>query len=148
MVKDATAFISLIKQKLILDDTGNAISESHDLLNTGRIEDADGYGKISGVCGDTLEIWLKIENDTITDARFMTDGCISTFLCGSAVTLLAKGEVFGDILKVSPADIIFLLKDIQGVEKHCAILAVSTLYRAVADYILKCGGDLCFEIDH
>ncbi len=113
------------------------LSVRQELFNIGDIPDADGYGKICGICGDTMEIWLKIENGIITDARYLTDGCFSSQICGSAATFLAKNEPLMGALDISPKRIMDLMELIPGVDVHCSILATSTLYRAIAEYILN-----------
>ena len=113
------------------------LSAADDICNIGSIENADGYGKICGICGDTMEIWLKIDGDVVTDARFKTNGCFSSQVCGSAATFLAKGEPLIDALAISPRGIMDLLELVPGVEVHCSILATSALFRAIAEYLLK-----------
>jgi nitrogen fixation protein NifU and related proteins len=125
-------------------ECGFISAEAMDLWNIGAIEGADGYGKICGICGDTMEIWLRINDGVISEARFLTDGCFSSQLCGSAATFLAKGEKLMDALRISPARIMDLMSGMQGVELHCSILATSTLFRAIADYILKTDGKIIF----
>lgn len=108
--------------------------------NMGEIEDANGYGKVAGVCGDTMEMWIKVRDDKheiVDETGFRTDGCYSSRACGSALTCIAKGLTMDAILKLSPADVI---EELDGIpEKHCSILAISALFRAVGDYMLKSG---------
>jgi len=113
------------------------LSAAEDMCNIGSIENADSYGKICGICGDTMEIWLKIDDGVVTNASFTTDGCFSSQVCGSAATFLVKGETLMDALAISPRKIMDLLELIPGVEVHCSILATSTLLRAIAEYLLK-----------
>ncbi|HOC90782.1 MAG TPA: iron-sulfur cluster assembly scaffold protein [bacterium] len=112
--------------------------------NIGPLDNADANGTIHGICGDTMEIWLKIENGVVTDARYATNGCFSSRACGAAATYLAKGERIIDALGISPRDVMNLLELIPGVDIHCSILAISTLYRAIAEYILK--GNISVEM--
>ncbi len=84
-------------QKLILDDTRNIYSEAvmgHAMTprNVGIMQDADGFARVIGPCGDTMEIWLKVDNDAIADATFMTDGCGTSIASGSMVTEIVKGK--------------------------------------------------------
>jgi len=106
--------------------------------NMGKISDANGHSRVEGVCGDTMEMWIKVGPDgTVGEIGFMTDGCISSRACGSVAACIAKGRDIDGIFEISPADV---LRELEGaLEKHCAILAVSTLHRAVADYMLKTG---------
>ncbi len=60
--------------------------------NFGNLENPDGYARITGPCGDTMEIFLAIEGNKITNCRFLTDGCGTTITCGSIVNELAKGK--------------------------------------------------------
>src|SRR4030042_1141426 len=69
--------------------------------NVGRMENADGFARITGPCGDTMEIWLRVRNDNIVEASFMTDGCGTSIAAGSMVTEMAKGRTISQALKVS-----------------------------------------------
>ncbi|MEW5947701.1 MAG: iron-sulfur cluster assembly scaffold protein [bacterium] len=142
-MKDTGVFLEWVKN--FLGPGFKELDGRDNYWNIGPVENAEGYGKISGICGDTMEIWLKIADGAITEARFLTDGCMSSQLCGAAAAWLATREKLIDALDISPADVIRLLLCFEGVENHCAILAVSTLYRAIADYILKTGCDMSGE---
>ena len=134
-MKDTEAYIGWLVERL---NFGLAdVKQNENYWHVGSIENPGGYGKIKGICGDTMEIWLKISDGVIADASFLTDGCISSQLCGSAATFLAKGERLIDALDISAADIINLFRNFEGLETHCAVLSVSTLYRAIAEYLLK-----------
>jgi len=65
---------------------------SREPVNLGRMNDPSGSAWIKGLCGDTMEMYLSINEGTITDARFFTDGCAPTHACGSLVTRLVKGR--------------------------------------------------------
>lgn len=106
-------------------------------LNMGRMNDPDGAAIIRGGCGDTMEMYLLVEEEIIKEIRFFTDGCGVTLACGCAVTELVKGKSIHESLKISPHD---LMKSLGGLPRdgiHCAILSVSTLHKAIADYLLK-----------
>ena len=106
--------------------------------NMAELENADGYGKVEGVCGDSMEFWLKFdESHKVTDIGFMTDGCYSSVACGSACTCIAKGRTIEQLMELSPADVLRELDDIP--DRHCSILAMSTLFRALGDYLNKKG---------
>ena len=129
-------------QKAIDEDARNTYSDeviqySSHPKNLGRMNDPDGSAYIKGLCGDTVEMYLVITDETITDARFYTDGCGVTVACGSVATELAKGKSINDVLKISPADIINELKKVPEENLHCAILAASTLHKALSDYLLR-----------
>ncbi|MBN1695880.1 MAG: iron-sulfur cluster assembly scaffold protein [Spirochaetales bacterium] len=106
-------------------------------LNFNRMNDPSGSAWIKGLCGDTMEIYLVIENDNIIDACFYTDGCGATLACGSVATEFSKGKTLGEVLSFSPRNIIDHLGGLPKEHIHCAILAANTLYKAIADYLLQ-----------
>ena len=134
-MKDTRAYLEWIVHHLKSGLIG--FKPNKDYWHAGSMENPDGCGKIHGICGDTMEISLKISDGIITEASFLTDGCISSQLCGSAAAFLAKGERLVDALNISAGDIANLFSRFDGIDTHCAILAVSTLYRAIAEYMLK-----------
>lgn len=129
-------------EKFVMDEmrkiySEKAIEYSMQPRNLGVIENPDGYAKIKGPCGDTMEIYLKITNNCIKDAKFWTDGCGATIACGSAVTELAKEKNIKEIMKISPMDVLDFLDGLPEENIHCSILSVNTLYAALAIYLLK-----------
>jgi nitrogen fixation NifU-like protein len=105
--------------------------------NMGRMNDPDGAADIKGLCGDTMEMYLVVKGNAVEDAVFFTDGCNSSRMCGSAAARMAKGRLLKEVLRISPADIIDSWGGLPGGDVHCAILAVSTLHKALADYLLR-----------
>ncbi len=103
----------------------------------GRMNDPTSAGIVRGPCGDEMEFYLYIKNGIIEDVKYYTDGCIITRTCGQVVAARAKGLAIAEALAISPAEIISLGKCLPAEGRHCAILAVSTLYRAIADYLLR-----------
>jgi len=134
-MKDTEAYLEWIVENIKSGLIGSKMDKEY--WNSGGIIGPDGYGKIHGICGDTMEISLKISDGIITEASFLTDGCMSSQLCGSAAAFLARGERLTAALNISAGDIINLFSRFDGIDTHCAILAVSTLYRAIAEYMLK-----------
>ncbi|MBN2442457.1 MAG: iron-sulfur cluster assembly scaffold protein [Spirochaetales bacterium] len=108
---------------------------SRNPVNMGRMNDPFGSAYIKGICGDSMEIYLIIENNVITEVSFFTEGCGATVACGSAVTVLTKGKTIAQVLSLSPRDIIDHLDGLPEENIHCAILAVNTFFKAVADYM-------------
>jgi len=113
------------------------IEYSKNPVNIGRMKDPDGSAVIKGGCGDTVEMYLRIKQGIIEEIQFFTDGCGVTLACGSAVTELVKGKTIHDTLKISPNTLIDELGGLPGDGIHCAILSVSTLHMAIANYLLK-----------
>ena len=103
--------------------------------NAGNTEAADGYASVTGPCGDTMDIWLKVKDDTIVKATFMTDGCGTTIAAGSMVTELAKGKSISQALRISQEDVLSALEGLPEESEHCALLAANTMKAAVKDYL-------------
>ncbi len=112
----------------------NALPSPADDPFFGRLNDPTSAAVIRGLCGDEMEFYLVIEDGVIKDVRYYTEGCETSRRCGRAAARRAKGKTLLDALAISPREIIdeeCLPED----GRHCAILAVSTLYRAIADHL-------------
>ncbi|MBN1526400.1 MAG: iron-sulfur cluster assembly scaffold protein [Candidatus Omnitrophica bacterium] len=116
---------------------GDIIALVKDNKYFGRMNGPDGSAYIKGICGDQMEFYIVVENNKITDIRFHTDGCVYTTACAAMACELAAGKSLQDALGVSTKQVISELKVLPKSHAHCAILAVSTLYKAIADYLLK-----------
>lgn len=81
-----------------------------------------------------MEFYLVIKDDVIETARYHTDGCQYTHLCGMAVAQAVQGSSIKEALAISPAMLLDGIPALPPEHRHCAILAVSTLYRAIGDY--------------
>ena len=103
--------------------------------NLGEMEDADGFGRVTGPCGDTMEMWLKVEGNAVVAATFVTDGCGPTVACGSLLTELVRGKTVPQALGISQQDVLDALGGLPEAHAHCALLAVSTLKEATRDYL-------------
>lgn len=103
--------------------------------NVGDIADADGFAKVTGPCGDTMEIWLKVNNGIITNATFMTDGCGTSIASGSMITEMAKEKSIIEARKISQQDVLSALGGLPEESQHCALLAANTLKAAIRDYL-------------
>ena len=103
----------------------------------GALEKPTAYSRIKGICGDEMKFYLIIENDIITSIKFLTTGCYFTILCGNAVACEAEGKNILDALAINPGQIISTVSKLPEHHYHCTILAVSTLYKAIAEYLLQ-----------
>lgn len=103
----------------------------------GRMNDPTAAASITGPCGDTMEFYLVVSNGAIEEVRYYTEGCRHTRACGHAVARRAQGRNVMDALLISAGEIIQFGECEPTSDRHCAILAVSTFYRAIADYLLK-----------
>ncbi|MDD5562042.1 MAG: iron-sulfur cluster assembly scaffold protein [Candidatus Omnitrophica bacterium] len=112
-----------------------------DLINNqryfGRMNDPVSSSYLKGPCGDAMEFYLVIEHGKITQIKYYTDGCQATGACASMVAKLAEGKLIKEALSISAGEVITKLKGLPEDHLHCSILSVSTLYRAIADYLLK-----------
>lgn len=106
------------------------IEEANNPKNVGRMMQPDGFGIITGPCGDTMEIYLKVSDGRITKIMFMTDGCGPTIACGSVVTSLANGKTLDDADKIEEKELIDVLDGLPEYNLHCATLAINTLHEA------------------
>ncbi len=102
----------------------------------GRMNDPTGSAYLKGLCGDEMEFYLIIEDSIITEIKYFTQGCDATKACAEMVASLACGKTINEALSISAGEIIKNLKGLPEDHLHCSILAVSTLYRAIADYLL------------
>jgi nitrogen fixation protein NifU and related proteins len=103
----------------------------------GRMNAPTSSAYIKGPCGDEMEFYLEISDEIIRDLKFYTEGCIATRVCGSMTAKLAVGKDIEEALAISPKNVMDLLEGLPEDHRHCSILAVSTLYKSIADYLLK-----------
>jgi nitrogen fixation NifU-like protein len=127
-------------QSLILGDARKIYSETvidHAMnpRNLGEMNDADGFARITGPCGDTMEIWIKVNGDVINKCTFMTDGCGPSIASGSIITELASGRNIIAAQGISEQDVLAALGGLPDESQHCALLAANTLKAAVRDCI-------------
>lgn len=127
-------------QELMIAEMGKVYSQmvidhATNPRNVGNTEDANGFARVTGPCGDTMEIWLRVKNDSISGATFMTDGCGTTIALGSMVTEMVKGKSVYQTLKIDQQDVLNALGGLPEESQHCALLATDTLKEAVRDYL-------------
>jgi nitrogen fixation NifU-like protein len=129
-------------QKLIIDDARKVCSEmaiDHAMnpRNVGNMANANGFAKVTGPCGDTMEIWLKVDSGIISKATFFTDGCGHSIASGSMVTEIAKGKSIVEAQQVSQQDVLDALSGLPEEGVHCALLAANTLKEAIDNYLKR-----------
>jgi nitrogen fixation NifU-like protein len=127
-------------QKLVMADarkiyTDTVIDHAMNPRNLGDMPDADGFARVTGPCGDTMEIWLKVKNDSIHQATFLTDGCGTSIASGSMVTEMARGKGVNEAQKFTQRDVLDALGGLPEESEHCALLAANTLKTAIKDYM-------------
>ncbi len=103
--------------------------------NVGIIEDADGIGEVgNAVCGDIMKIYLKIENDIITDVKFETFGCGSAIASSSMATELIKGRPISEAMALTNKAVTEALDGLPAHKLHCSVLAEEAIRSALLDY--------------
>ena len=103
--------------------------------NVGEIENADGVGEVGNArCGDIMKIYLKIENDIITDVKFNTFGCGSAIASSSMATEMIKGKRIEDALALTNKEVVDALGGLPAHKLHCSVLAEEAVRAAVEDY--------------
>lgn len=103
--------------------------------NVGVIENADGVGEVGNpVCGDIMKIYLKIENDIITDVKFETFGCGSAIASSSMATEMIKGKPISETLEVTNKAVTEALDGLPAHKLHCSVLAEEAIKKAIKDY--------------
>jgi len=127
-------------EESVMQDMRKAYSEEaidHFLnpRNLGQIESPDGFGRVTGPCGDTMEIYLKVNGGRITNATFLTDGCGPSIASGSMATELIKGKSIVEAQNISQDNILNALRGLPEESQHCALLAANALKETVRDYL-------------
>jgi nitrogen fixation protein NifU and related proteins len=108
--------------------------------NVGEIEDAGGIGEVGNpTCGDIMKIFLKIENNVITDAKFKTFGCGAAIASSSMATELIRGKTLEEAWDVSNAAVAEALEGLPPIKMHCSVLAEEGIHKAINDYRVKQG---------
>lgn len=112
-----------------------AIEHMNNPRRWGQLPQTDGYARITGACGDTMEISLNVKNNIITECRFDTDGCGATVACGSIVTEMATGKPLAIARQIDQDAILAFCGGLPDGNAHCALLAAETLRMAIDDYM-------------
>lgn len=106
--------------------------------NMGVIKNPDGYGKIGNAsCGDIMEIFLKIDDNIITDVKFRTFGCASAIASSSVSTEMVMGKTVDEALEITNKVVVEALGGLPAVKMHCSVLAEEAIKAAIEDYISK-----------
>ena len=128
-------FEDLVKAEMRKIYSETAIDHAMNPRNVGDMEEADGLAKVTGSCGDTIEMWLRVKDGTIADVTFMTDGCGTSIASGSMVTEMVRGRSISEAQKISQQDVLTALGGLPEESEHCALLAANTVKEAIRDYL-------------
>jgi len=106
--------------------------------NVGEIENADGVGEVGNAhCGDIMKIYLKIDNDVITDVKFKTYGCGAAIATSSIATEMIKGKTVEEAMKLTNKAVVESLDGLPPQKIHCSVLAEEAVKAAIEDYQKK-----------
>lgn len=102
-----------------------------------RLENPSGYGKRTGECGDTIEIFIDVSDGKLKTVAYDSDGCTNTHACASTLAMMAEGREIDDGWVITPEIIAAYLETLPGDEFHCAELAVGAFYLALSNAAKK-----------
>ncbi|MGC9324161.1 MAG: iron-sulfur cluster assembly scaffold protein [Desulfomonilia bacterium] len=108
--------------------------------NVGEMENGEAVGFAlveDSSCGDQMKLWIRVEDDIITDIKFKSFGCPGAIATSSMATELAKGKSLEDVRELTDDDVITALGGIPEHKKHCSLLGMSAIHTAIQDYLLK-----------
>ena len=108
--------------------------------NVGVIEDADGVGEVGNAkCGDIMKMYLKIEDDIVSDVKFETFGCASAIASSSMATELIKGKPISEVKELTNKAVAEALDGLPAYKMHCSVLAEEAIQAALEDYQKRTG---------
>lgn len=108
--------------------------------NVGEIKNPDGIGHVGNpVCGDIMELYIKVSNGIVSDAKFKTFGCGAAIATSSMITEMVKGKTIKEALKISNKAVAEALDGLPPIKMHCSVLAKDALKSAIDDYLAKKG---------
>ena len=115
--------------------------------NVGVIENADGIGEVGNAkCGDIMKIYLKIDDDKISDVKFETFGCGSAIATSSMATEMIRGKTIDEAMGLTNAAVAEALDGLPGYKMHCSVLAEEAIKAALADYYRRQGNAVPEEL--
>jgi nitrogen fixation NifU-like protein len=134
MAAEIDRFVRELQEEMLQGYSENLRDEFLNPKNLGKIDDSNSHVSVTGVCGDTVEMFLLIRDGTISNITFLTDGCGFTIACASYVTRAAKGRTIEEALQIMPEDVDAYFGGLPEEHKHCAKLSIMTLRAAIENY--------------
>ncbi len=126
----------------MLEYTEKVLEHFRNPRNVGKIEDADGVGKVGNpMCGDVMVIYIKVKDEKIVDCKFQTFGCAAAIATSSMVTELVKGKDINEALNITNKTVADALDGLPAIKYHCSLLAEQGIRAAIEDYRKKKGSD-------
>ncbi len=141
MEDDLDKFVDRLQDQ-IFEETREAFGEIgferwRKPIYRGSLQTPDGHAKLTGSCGDTMEMFLVFENDHVLKSSYITDGCGASSVCGSFAAEMALGRDPDEIAEVTGNSILEAIGRFPKENEHCAFLAAETLQTALNEYMMK-----------
>jgi len=134
-----------LQQKVINSLTATYSEEALRLFfnpaNMHPLPTPDGFARVIGPCGDTMEVYLKVENGEVAEASFQTDGCTPSIMSGAMVAQLARGKSINKAQRIDQETVLQALGGLPDESAHCALLAANTLKKAINDALITAVND-------
>jgi len=134
MADDIDKLVESLQETILAGYSQKFKDELFNAKNVGTIENPDSHVRITGICGDTIEMSLTARDQRIHDIKFTTDGCGANVACASYVTRTAQGKSVEEALRIEPDDVDQYFGGLPEQHKHCAKLAVITLRALLEKY--------------
>lgn len=135
-MSDLEKLISNLTHKSYGSNDGSNEPETNSRpIKFGRLPEATSSARVTGPCGETMEIYLQIEGEEIKDGSFFTDGCGASRLCGALALILAIGKNLDDAAMVEGDTLLNMIENLPEDHRHCAYLAAGTLQTALHNYV-------------
>ncbi len=136
MTSDFEEFNRLLAEEMKRSYSEKAIGYINEPKNREPMEDANGYATITDSHGDELHLWLRVEDDVIKKATFMTKGCLTIVVAASGLTELVKGKTVKEAMEITPKALRDFIGKTPRKTWHCTILAVNVLREALQNHVL------------
>ena len=133
--------LGMVREKAMEVYSEALIEHGTNPRNYGAIDHPDGYAKITGDCGDTVEIFLRVKNGKIEESKFNTDGCMFSIAACSAATEMAEGKTVPECIGINQSAILGRLEKMPKDHEHCALLAAMVMQKALGQCIGDIGKD-------
>jgi len=137
MATDFDHFVKELQRQIIEEAraaySDRVVKEFSNPKNVGRLTQPDAHAIVHGGCGDTMEIYLRLDGERIDEVSFMTDSCGPTVACGSMLTTMVQGMSLKEAKSIRPQQLIDALDGLPEESVHCAELAVTTLKKAIGN---------------
>ena len=142
MTDKIDAFVAELQEQ-IFDETREAFGEAgfarwRNPLYQGPLEDADSHASVKGTCGDTMQMFLKFDDQgRVCDAAYLTDGCGSSTVCGSFAAEMTLGKTPDELTEITGEAVLEKIGRFPEEDHHCAFLAAATIQEALSQYMRK-----------